>query len=139
MNPRTKPAPSAARYPVAANEGETPITGFPGDAQDLFTVGIGEAIELERVSVASLVSLNSCAIDAYKTALCFPLFVAPFLETMTKSLQCCLMLQSNWLDLLMPRACSTAASDPVIPDPPGPVEEEAEYAEDFIVETFENY
>jgi hypothetical protein len=139
MNPRTKTVPSAALYPVAANEGETPITGFPGDAQDLFNLGIGEMLELERASLASFVSLNSCAIEVCKHAFGFPLFVAPLLGTMTKSLQSCLELQSNWLGLLMPFIGSTADCDPVPQDPPAPEQIEAEYAEDFIVETFENY
>jgi len=144
MNPRTKPARGAVPYPVAANQGETPIAGFPGDLQDLLTVGVGEVLEIERASLASFLSLNSCAIDVYKSAFCFPQFVAPLLETMTKSLQSCLELQMNWLDLLAPRAGSSAASDPVSQDPPEAEEievdeEEAEYAEDLIVETFENY
>lgn len=139
MNPKTKPAPSAAHYPVTANQGETPITGFPGDFQDLFTVGIGEAIELERASMASIASLSSSAINVYKNVFCFPLFVAPLLETMTKSLQSCLELQRNWLDLMTPRARSTAASDPAGQDPPEAEGVEAEYAEDLVVVTFENY
>lgn len=139
MNPRTKPARSAARYPVTPNEGETAITGYPGDLQDLFNVGIGEMIELERASLASLVSLNSCALDLCKSNFCFPLFVAPFVETMTKSLQSCLELQMNWLDLMLPGTGSKAASSPARQDPPAPEEVEAEYVEDFIVDTFENY
>lgn len=142
MNPRTKPARSAALYPVPDNEGETQITGFPGDLQDLLTVGVGEVIEIQRASLASLASLNSCAIDIYKNVFCFPQFVAPFVETMTKSLRSCLELQMNWLGLLAPRA----GSAPAMQDPPDPkvnelVEEEVEeeYAEDLIVETFENY
>lgn len=137
MNPRTKSVPSAALYPAPANAGETAITGFPGDLQDLFSVGIGEMLDLERASMASLVSLNSCAIEVYKSACGLPVLVAPFLETMTKSLQSCLELQMNWLGLLASRSGSTGASDPVIQDPPE-AEEEA-YAEDLIVETFENY
>jgi len=139
MNPKTKTAPSAAHYPVTANQGETPITGFPGDFQDLFTVGIGEAIELERASMASIASLSACAIDVYQNVFCFPRFVAPLLDTMTRSLQSCLELQMNWLDLMMPRACSTVACHPVGQDPPEAEDVETEYAEDFIVETFENY
>lgn len=141
MNPRTTTAPSAALYPVSANTGETAITGFPGDLQDLFTVGIGEMLDLERASVASLVSLNCCAIEVYKNALNFPLFIAPFLETMTKSLQNCLELQMTWLDLLASRTGGPASRDPAGQDPPKAKEEveEEEYAEDLVVETFENY
>ena len=141
MHPRTTTAPSAALYPVTANTGETAITGFPGDLQDLFTVGIGEMLDLERASVASLVSLNCCAIEVCKSALNFPLFVAPFLETMTKSLQNCLELQLNWLNLLASGTGGPASSDPAGQDPREAEEEAAEEegAEDFVVETFENY
>jgi len=133
MNPRTKPVPSAALYPAAANEGETPITGFPGDVQDLFNLGIGELLELERASMA-------CAIEIYRNVFCLPQFFAPFLETTAMSVQSCLELQINWLDLLTPGAGNmTASSASAMQDPPAPEEIEAEYAEDFIVATFENY
>jgi hypothetical protein len=137
MNPRTTPARSAALYPVAANEGQTPITGFPGDLQDVCNLGIGEAIELQRAWLASIASLNSCAMGAHQNAFCFPPFLAPFFDTMTKSIASCLELQMNWLNLLLSRAGSTVVS---VPGSQAQTEEEAsERSMDFAVETFENY
>jgi hypothetical protein len=136
MNPRTKPTGDAAPYPVSPNDGQTPITGFPGDLQDVCTCGIGEAIELERAWLASIASLNKCALDVYKNAFRSPTLDVYF-DTMTKAFASCLELQMNWLGLLLPHASSKVAKDSG--SRAQPTEDTSEDAEDFAVETFENY
>lgn len=137
MNPRTKPGPNAALYPVAANEGETPITGFPGDLHDVYTLGIGQAIEFERAWLASIASLNSCAIGASKSAVRMPLPFDIFFDTMMRVFASGMAFQQSWLSLILPSAGSKTASDPV--RQVQPQEKESKDGMDFAVETFENY
>jgi hypothetical protein len=68
-----------------------------------------------------------------------PLPLDIFFDMMTRIFAPCAGLQQGWLNLMLPRDGSKTASDPVSPDPPDPVEDEVEFAEDLIVETFENY
>jgi hypothetical protein len=137
MNPQIMPARSAACYPVPARRGETPIIGFPGDLQDTCVVGIGELLEFERASLASVASLHSCTINICRNTFGLPSLYAPFLEVMTKSFQSCLELQMSWLNLLLPPAGRTIAREPDFQVQQ--YEYETEDAEDIIVETFENY
>jgi hypothetical protein len=139
MNPRTKPAQSAALYPVAPDEGETRITGLPGDLHDICTLGFGQAIEFERAWFASIASLNSCAIGVSKSALRMPLPLDIFFHTMTGVFAPCIAFHQSWLNLMVPRAGSKTASVAGRQDPPEPEEEKAALAEDLVVETFENY
>lgn len=138
MNPRTKPGPNAALYPVTTNEGETPITGFPGDLHDVCTLGIGQAIEFERAWLASIASLHSCAIGVSTNALLMPLPLDIFFDAMMRIFAPCAGLQQSWLNLMLPRYGGKTASATVSPVPLEPGKE-MEIAEDLIVETFENY
>jgi hypothetical protein len=137
MNPRTKPARSAALYPVAPDEGETQITGLPGDLHDICTLGFGPAIEFERAWLASIASLNSCAIGVSKSALRMPLPLDIFFRTMTGVFAPCIAFHQSWLNLIVPRAGSKTASNPV--SQVQPQEKESKDGMDFAVETFENY
>jgi hypothetical protein len=138
MNTRTKAGPNAALYPVTDNEGETQITGFPGDLHDVCTLGIGQAIEFQRAWLASIASLHSCAIGVSRSALRIPLPLDIFFDTMMRIFAPCAGLQQSWLNLMLPRDASKSSRSTVSPYPPEPGKK-MEIAEDLIVETFENY
>jgi hypothetical protein len=136
MNPRTKPGRSAALYPVAADEGETQITGLPGDLHDVYTLGVAQALEFERSWLASIASLNSCAIGVSKGSLRMPLPLDIFLDTMTRVFAPFIAFQQSWLNLILPHAVGKTARAPVTQVQPH--EKESKDGMDFAVETFEN-
>jgi hypothetical protein len=122
---------------VAADEGETQITGLPGDLHDVCTLGVGQAIAFERAWLASIASLNSCAIGVSKSALRMPLPFDIFFDTMTRVFAPFIGFQQSWLNLILPHDGSKTAR------PSGNQlqleENEPKDGMDFAVKTFENY
>jgi hypothetical protein len=99
MNPRTMPASSPP-----------PNAGFPGDSQDLFSLGMDWAIEIEKASLATVISLNSCVLDIYKNALWFTPASGNLLDMASRALAFSMELQTNWLTVLAPHASSHVAT-----------------------------
>lgn len=82
---------------------------------DLCNLGLEQAIEIEKASLATLVSLSVYTIDLSKSASLFsPLTFSPlagdFFDVATKAYASFLDLQMHWLGLLMPNAGKAAAS-----------------------------
>ena len=102
MKPKTKRTESAEPFLVAADEGQTPVAGFPLDFQELFCLGLDRALAIQKQSLAAAVCLHSCAIDIYKSGSCLAPEFGAFLDMVAKSFAHCLEMHSNWLTLLSP-------------------------------------
>jgi hypothetical protein len=102
MMARSKPTRSEAPFLMAAIEGQTPVIVFPVDFQNLYSHGMGRAVEIHKASLAATVCLQSCAIDIYRNASCLTPEFAAFLDLAAKSFALCVELHSNWLSLLAP-------------------------------------
>ena len=99
MNPRTIPSCNAAPPFVAAVEGQTPITGFPVDFQDLCSLGMDRALGIEKAS------LDKAA--RYKKASRFVPIPEKLFNVATQVIASCMKLQMNWMTLMtlrVPRA-----------------------------------
>ena len=77
MNTATAPARSAKLFLVASNEGHTPNAEIPDDSLRLWSLGMEQAIEIEKVSLATLACLNSCTIEIFKNAWWFAPVLVP--------------------------------------------------------------
>ncbi len=77
MNTAIAPARSAMPSLVASNEGHTLNAGFPGDFPRMCNLGMEQAIEIEKVSLAAVAHLNSCAIEIVRNALWFAPVLVP--------------------------------------------------------------
>lgn len=96
MNPRTIPSCNAALPFVAAVEGQTPITGFPVDFQDLCSLGMDRALGIEK---ASLDKATRC-----KKASWFVPIPGKLFDVATEAIASYMKLQMNWMILCVPRA-----------------------------------
>jgi len=98
----------------------TPEASPTAELQDFYNLGfckfgLEQAMEIEKASLATLVSLSAYAIDLSKSAALFaPITFSPLagdvLDTATKAYASFLDLQMYWLTLLMPQADKPTAS-----------------------------
>jgi hypothetical protein len=107
---KTMPASRTTPFLATASECQTPDVGFPGDFQDLCSFAMDQALAVERASEATVVSLNSCAIDLYKSSLSFAPAFSDLLDIVAQTLAFSMELQMYWLTLLAPHASSQVAS-----------------------------
>lgn len=69
-----------------------------------------QALAIEKASEATVVSLNSCAINLYKSSLWSAPAFSDLLDMVAQILAFSMELQMNWLTLLTPHASSQMAS-----------------------------
>src|ERR1700694_353489 len=100
MNAGTQTARSAPLSFVAANEDQTQNAGFPIDFHDLCSFAMDQALGIEKASLSTVVSLNSCVLDIFGNSL----------DLTAKSFAFCMEVQMNWLTLLPPYAFSHVAA-----------------------------
>jgi hypothetical protein len=110
MNAGTQTARSAPRSFVAANEDQTPNAGLPVDFQDLCSFAMDQALGIEKASLATVVSLNSCVLDIYQEALRLNPVFGNLFDLVSQAVACSMELQMNWLTLLAPYALSDVAT-----------------------------
>jgi hypothetical protein len=101
---------------------------------DFYNHGLERAIEIEKASLATFVSLGAYAIDLSKSASLFaPMAFSPlggdFFDVATKAYASFFDLQMHWLALLMPQAAKPAASGPSGQDRTKPVQTKAKALE----------
>jgi hypothetical protein len=134
MNPRTIAARSAPLSFVAANEDHTPNAGFPGDIQDLCSLAMDQALGIEKVPLAPVVSLNSCLLDPSKNALWFTPAFGNHLGMASQALAFSMEMQMGLIALLAPHAMShlsTVTSSSGSQDQPN--EDELAYSMDIAL------
>lgn len=84
--------------------------------QDFCNVGLEQVIELEKASLATLVSVSSYAIDLSRSAglfspMAFSALPGDYLDSTTKFCASLLDLQMCWLPLLLPQAAQAHAGN----------------------------
>lgn len=94
--------------PANTTAPEAPSTA---DLQNFCALGMEQVMEIEKASLAALVSLSSYAIDLSRSACLFaPITFSPlpgdFFDVATKAYASLLDLQMHWLTLLMPQAAN---------------------------------
>jgi hypothetical protein len=105
MKTKTIPTGSnAALSLVPSKESRTVNAGFPYDFQDLCLQAMDRAIGIEKASLATVVGLNSSAVDIYKNAFRFAPVFGELLDATAKSFTLCIELQMNWLTMMVPHA-----------------------------------
>ena len=97
---KTMPARCATPLLATANEYQTPDTVFSKEFQDLCSFAMDQALVIEKASQATAASLNSYAIDFYKSSLWFAPAFNDLLDMAAQNLAFCMELQMNWLTLL---------------------------------------
>lgn len=107
---KTMPARCATPLLATANEYQTPDTVFSKEFQDLCSFAMDQALVIEKASQATAASLNSYAIDFYKSSLWFAPAFNDLLDMAAQNLAFCMELQMNWLTLLTPYASSMASN-----------------------------
>jgi hypothetical protein len=83
--------------------------------QDLCSFGIDQAIEIEKVSLATVVCLNSCILDIHKYAFLLAPVPSYVFATAAQAFASCVELHINWLTLMGSHVLShvnTAAAGP---------------------------
>ena len=131
MNAGTQTARSAPLSFVAANEDQTQNARFPVDFQDLCAFAMDQALGIEKASLSTIVSLNSCVLDIYQEALRFNPVFGNLFDMVFQAVACTMELQMNWLALLAPDASRTVASDSGTPA--HPTEEELAHCMDIAI------
>jgi hypothetical protein len=108
VNTKTKSARRATLFLVAGNKtrtpNATPDADFSAVLQDLCSLEVHQAIEIEKTSLATFVGLNSCVIEFYKNAFWFAPAFGDLLDAADKSFACCMELQMSWLTMIAPQA-----------------------------------
>ncbi len=110
MNAGTQTARSAPLSFVAANEAQTHKAGFSADFQDLCSRAMDQALGIEKASLSTVVTLNSCALDIYQEALRFNPVFGNLFDLAAQAVACSIELQMSWLTLLAPPALSHVAA-----------------------------
>jgi len=110
---RTIPSGGASLFLVEAKKSQPPELRCPVDFQDRCSRAMDQAmgIEIDKVSLATVVNLNSCLIDAYKNALCFTPAFGDLLGTTAKSFALCMDLQMSGLNLLASHPLSRVSTN----------------------------
>jgi hypothetical protein len=111
MNAGTQTARSAPLSLVAANEDQTQNAGFSADFQDLCSRAMDQALGIEKASLSTVVTLNSCLLDIYQEALRVNPVFGNLFDMVYQAVACSMELQMNWLTLVAPHASSVVASD----------------------------
>ncbi len=106
MNAGTQTARSAPLPFVAANEDRTEDAVFPVDFQNLCAFAMDQALGIEKASLSTVVSLNSCVLDIYQEALRFNPVFGNLFDLAAQAVACSIELQMSWLTLLAPPASS---------------------------------
>ncbi len=110
MNAGTQTARSAPLSFVAANEVHTNNAGFPVDFQDLCSRAMDQALGIEKASLSTVVTLNSCVLDIYQEALRFNPVFGNLFDLAAQAVACSIEFQMNWLSLLAPPVSSHVAT-----------------------------
>lgn len=110
MNPRTMPARDASLPFVATEAGQTSDAGFPSDFQEMCSFAMDQAIGIEKASLATVVCLNSCAIDIYKNGLWFSPVLGNLFDAAAQAFASCMELQMNFLARQASHISGTVAS-----------------------------
>jgi hypothetical protein len=104
MNAGTQTARSAPLSFVAANEDQ--IKNF----QDLCSFAMDQALGIEKASLSTVVTLNSCVLDIYREALRYTPVFGNLFDLAAQAVACSIELQMNWLTLLAPQHVATPGS-----------------------------
>jgi len=103
MNAGTKTARNTPLSFVAANKDQTRNAGLSADFQDLCSRAMDQALGIEKASLSTVVTLNSCVLDIYQEALRFnPVFGNCF-NLAALAVASSIELQMSWLILLAPQ------------------------------------
>lgn len=111
MNAGTRTARSAPLSYMAANEGQTKNSEFPVDFPHLCGLAMDQALGIQQTSLATLISLNSYAIETYQDALWFMPTSGDLLDTVSQAVAYSMAMQLSWLTLFAPHASSTVSSN----------------------------
>jgi hypothetical protein len=69
-----------------------------------------QALGIEKASLATVVSLNSCVLDIYQDALRFTPVFGNLFDMAAQAVACSMKMQMNWLTLLTPQHVATPDS-----------------------------
>ncbi len=104
MKPRTTPASSPP-----------PDAGFPIDFQDLCSRAMDQALGIEKVSLSTVVSLNSCVLDIYQEALRLTPVFGNLFNLAAQAVACSIELQMKGFTLMTGQHVATPGSAFVSP------------------------
>jgi hypothetical protein len=97
---RNKDAPFIA----ASNDDRNSNAGFPADFQELCGQAMDQALGVEKVSLSTLVDLNSTLFDIYKNSFWLAPVFSDFLDAAAKAFTLCIDLQMSCLAVALPHA-----------------------------------
>lgn len=110
MNTGTQTARGATPILGAVNESQSLKAGFPIDFQDLCSYAMDRALGIEKVSLDTVVSLNSCVIDTCKNAFWFSPALGDLFDTVAQAFASCMELQLSLLNLMGSHVSDTMES-----------------------------
>jgi hypothetical protein len=122
------PKMSSAPQPAAAGQGPLPVP-------KVYNLGVSQAIELEKASLALAVCMNSCAMDMCRHMLWYPFNLAGWFGAENQTVASCLELHRHWLGLLSPQGVAMLTADIADPEPS---DEEVDYGIDVAASIFED-
>ncbi len=73
MNPRTNQRTSFTQEFPEAEQGRVPLIGYPKSFQNIYGLGMTQAIELSKSAFSTAVCLNSCLMDVYRHFFWYPM------------------------------------------------------------------
>ena len=73
MNPRTNRRTSFTQEFPETEQGRVPLIGYPENLENIYGLGMTQAIELSKSAFSTAVCLNSCLMDFYSHFLWYPM------------------------------------------------------------------
>lgn len=139
MNPRTNRQTSFTYS--EAEQGRVPLTGYPESLQNLYGMGMTQAVEFAKSACSSTVCLNSCLMDVYRHFFWYPLGLEYWFDAQSNAFAKCMDFWSQCLCGCSPQDDSRVAREVYRRESTPPrtrqEEEEMENGMDIAVEAFE--
>ena len=109
MNPRTHRRSPAQQLPEA-EQGRVPLIGYPENVQNLYGLGMTQAVELTKSAFSSAVCMNSCLMDFYRHFFWYPMGLEYWFEAQKEGFAKMMDWGTQSLGAFTPQAEESAAA-----------------------------
>lgn len=104
MDPRTNRRTSFARHSSEAEQGRVPLIGYPENVQNLYGLGMTQAVEFAKSAFSTAVCMNSCLMDFYRHFFWYPTGLEYWFDAQKEAF-------AKWMDWGSQCLCGSAPQD----------------------------
>jgi hypothetical protein len=112
MNPRTNRRTSFTQEFPEAEQGRVPLIGYPENLQNIYGLGMTQAIELSKSAFSTAVCLNSCLMDFYRHFFWYPMGLEYWFEAQKEAFAKWMELGTQSFGIFAPQVESRPGRDP---------------------------